>query len=134
MIQNYKNRLSIQRVKLFPIGCIDLILHVQTGSSANSGLNLQLLHDCSGHYSSLFPFSSLSLPGVGPLVVRPDSGDPPTVVVKVLDVPGEQQEPLTSVELLGLCSSLILQLTCKKGVGMGLCTCMFKFLLYAILA
>ena len=26
--------------------------------------------------------------GVGPLVVRPDSGDPPTVVCKVLDILG----------------------------------------------
>ena len=28
--------------------------------------------------------------GVGPLVVRPDSGDPPTVVVKVLDILGSK--------------------------------------------
>ena len=34
--------------------------------------------------------SPLSPPsGVGPLVVRPDSGDPPTVVVKVLDILGQ---------------------------------------------
>ena len=30
------------------------------------------------------------LAGVGPLVVRPDSGDPPTVVVKVLDILGSK--------------------------------------------
>ena len=28
-------------------------------------------------------------PGAGPLVIRPDSGDPPTVVVKVLEILGE---------------------------------------------
>ncbi len=28
--------------------------------------------------------------GVGPLVVRPDSGDPPTVVVKVLNILGSK--------------------------------------------
>ena len=28
-------------------------------------------------------------PGVGPLVVRPDSGDPPKVVVRVLEILGE---------------------------------------------
>ena len=31
---------------------------------------------------------TLFLAGVGPLVIRPDSGDPPTVVVKVLDILG----------------------------------------------
>ena len=28
-------------------------------------------------------------PDAGPLVIRPDSGDPPTVVVKVLEILGE---------------------------------------------
>ena len=28
--------------------------------------------------------------GVGPLIIRPDSGDPPTVVVKVLDILGSK--------------------------------------------
>ena len=30
------------------------------------------------------------LVGVGPLVIRPDSGNPPTVVVKVLDILGSK--------------------------------------------
>ena len=32
----------------------------------------------------------LPLAGVGPLVIRPDSGDPPTVVVKVLEILGSK--------------------------------------------
>ena len=34
--------------------------------------------------------------GQGPLVVRPDSGDPPTVVVKVLEILGSKFGTITN--------------------------------------
>ena len=34
--------------------------------------------------------------GQGPLVVRPDSGDPPTVVVKVLEILGSKFDTITN--------------------------------------
>ena len=36
--------------------------------------------------------------GQGPLVVRPDSGDPPTVVVKVLDILGSKFGTITNTK------------------------------------
>ena len=42
------------------------------------------------HIEQISSICHVFLAGVGPLVVRPDSGDPPTIVVKVLDILGSK--------------------------------------------
>ncbi|MCY2965155.1 MAG: nicotinate phosphoribosyltransferase [Planctomycetota bacterium] len=68
--------------------CRNMLTQYPTGLVATVSDSYDIFHCCAEIWGGVLKEAVLARDGV--LVVRPDSGDPPTVVVKVLDILGEK--------------------------------------------
>ncbi len=68
--------------------CRNMLTQYPTGLVATVSDSYDIFHCCAEIWGGVLKETVLARDGV--LVVRPDSGDPPTVVVKVLDILGEK--------------------------------------------